>query len=76
MKTVSFQGVQLTPNQRARIQQQQHLKSFMHPVLAEQVAATLAVIEVRKEQGAKPEKLWFLERQEAGTVSMAEYMGY
>ena len=76
MKTVSFQGVQLSAGQKLRLQQQQHMRSFMHPVLAEQVAVTLAVIEVRKEQGAKPERLWFLDRQETGTPSVAEWMGY
>jgi len=76
MKTVSFQGVQLTANQKLRLQQQQHVRAFMNPVLADQVATTLAIIEVRKEQGIKPERQWFVERQETGTYSVAEWMGY
>lgn len=76
MKTVSFQGVQLTANQKLRLQQQQHVRSFMNPVLAEQVATTLAVIEVRKEQGVKPEPIWFPDYKETGTISVAEWMGY
>jgi len=76
MRTVSFQGTQLTPGQKARLQQQQHLKSFMNPVLAEQVETTLAVIELRKEQGAKPDQIWFFDYESHGTVSMAEFMGY
>jgi hypothetical protein len=48
----------------------------MNPVLADQVATTLAVIEVRKEQGVKPERQWFVERQETGTCSVAEWMGF
>jgi hypothetical protein len=76
MKTVSFQGVQLTAGQKLRLQQQQHLRSFMHPVLAEQVSTTLAIIETRKEQGTKPERLWFRDRQETGTPSIAEWMGF
>lgn len=76
MKTVSFQGVQLTAGQKLRLQQQQHVRAFMSPILADQVATTLAVIEVRKEQGIKPERQWFVERQETGTCSVAEWMGY
>ena len=76
MKTVSFQGTQLTAGQKLRLQQQQHVKAFMNPVLADQVATTLAVIELRKEQGAKPEQIWFKDYESHGTVSMAEYMGY
>ncbi|KPW50539.1 hypothetical protein ALO95_200088 [Pseudomonas syringae pv. antirrhini] len=76
MKTVSLQGIQLSPGQRRMFDHQRHVREFMNPVLAQQVTETLAVIEVRKEQGVKPEKIWFLERQEKGTYSMAEWMGY
>ena len=76
MRTVSFQGTQLTSGQKLRLQQQQHVKTFMNPVLSEQVATTLAVIELRKEQGVKPEQIWFFDYERHGTVSMAEYMGY
>ncbi|RMS87448.1 hypothetical protein [Pseudomonas savastanoi] len=76
MKTVSFQGVQLTAGQKLRLKQQQHVRSFMNPFLTQQVAETLAVIEVRKEQGTKPERIWFVDRQEKGTPSIAEWMGY
>jgi len=76
MKTVSFQGTQLTSGQKLRLQQQQHVKAFMNPVLADQIAVTLAVIELRKEQGVKPEQIWFFDYESHGTVSMAEFMGY
>ncbi|RMQ32031.1 hypothetical protein ALP86_200047 [Pseudomonas amygdali pv. mori] len=76
MKTVSLQGIQLSPGQRRMLEQQRHVRDFMNPVLTQQVAETLAVIEVRKEQGVKPEKIWFLDRQEKGTPSIAEWMGY
>ncbi|KPZ27800.1 hypothetical protein [Pseudomonas coronafaciens] len=72
----SLQGTQLSPGQRRMLEQQRHVKQFMNPVLTQQVAETLAVIEVRKEQGAKPERIWFIDRQEKGTPSMAEWMGY
>ncbi|MGN9399968.1 hypothetical protein [Pseudomonas syringae] len=76
MLVVSLQGCQLTSGQKLRLQQQQHVKKFMNPVLTQQVTETLAVIEARKEQGTKPERIWFLDRQEKGTPSMAEWMGY
>lgn len=76
MKTVSLQGIQLSPGQRRMLDQQRHVREFMNPVLTQQVAETLAVIEVRKDQGVKPEKIWFVDRQEKGTPSIAEWMGY
>ncbi|MCQ3006410.1 hypothetical protein ALP26_200114 [Pseudomonas savastanoi pv. glycinea] len=72
----SLQGIQLSPGQRRMLEQQRHVRDFMNPVLTQQVAETLAVIEVRKEQGTKPECIWFLDRQEKGTPSIAEWMGY
>jgi hypothetical protein len=77
MRTVSFQGVQLSEGQRRQLAfQQQTQRAFMNPVLAEQVAQTLKAVEVRTEQGIKPERVWFVELQEAGTCSIAEWMGY
>lgn len=76
MKTVSLQGIQLSPGQRRMLDQQRHVREFMNPVLTQQVSETLAVIEDRKDQGVKPEKIWFVDRQEKGTPSIAEWMGY
>ncbi|MEE5058200.1 hypothetical protein V2J93_05335 [Pseudomonas alliivorans] len=78
MRTVSFQGSQLSPGQRRTLQQQSHVKAFMSPVLTQQVADTLQVMEVRKEQAVKPERVWFVDRESSwtGTISVAEWMGY
>lgn len=76
MRTVSFQGVQLTSGQRLRLQQQQHVRAFMSPVLCDQVAETLKAVEVRKDQGIKPDKQWFLDFEAHGTTCIAEFMGY
>ncbi|WP_426139438.1 hypothetical protein [Pseudomonas sp. DWP3-1-2] len=76
MKTVSFQGIQLTAGQKLRLKQQQHMRSFMHPVLADQISSTLAVIERRKEQGVKPDQIWFFDYEKTGTPSVAEWMGF
>lgn len=77
MRTVSFQGVQLTTGQRRRLTEQQQVRaSFINPILAQQVEQTLKAVEARKEQGVKPERIWTLERQETGTTSVAEWMGF
>ena len=77
MRTVSFQGAQLTSGQKRRLAEQQKIQnSFINPVLAQQVEQTLRVVEARKEQGVKPERIWFVERQETGTTCIAEWMGF
>lgn len=77
MRTVSFQGIQLTSGQRRRLAEQQQVRtSFINPVLAQQVEQTLKAVEARKEQGVKPERIWFVERQETGTTCVAEWMGF
>lgn len=77
MRTVSFQGVQLTSGQQRRLSEQLQLRgSFINPVLAQQVEQTLKAVEARKEQGVKPERIWFVERQETGTTCVAEWMGF
>lgn len=77
MKTVSFQGDQLTPGQRRNLEFQQRSRQvFLKSVLQEQVQETLKAVEALKEQGAKPERIWFVERQEMGTTCVAEWMGF
>ncbi len=77
MRTVSFQGAQLTSGQKRRLAEQQRVQnSFINPVLAQQVEQTLRVVEARKEQGVKPERIWFVDRQEIGTICIAEWMGF
>jgi chitodextrinase len=74
---VSFQGSKVSAGQRRQLAFQNQCKAaFLNPILAESVAATLKAVEVRKEQGVKPERVWFPERQETGTFSVAEWMGY
>jgi hypothetical protein len=77
VRTVSFQGAQLTSGQKRRLAEQQRVQnSFINPVLAQQVEQTLRVVEARKEQGVKPERIWFVDRQEIGTICIAEWMGF
>ncbi|MDY0833557.1 hypothetical protein [Pseudomonas sp. SED1] len=76
MRTVDFQGTQLSSGQRRRLADQKRLTASMPNVIAQQVAETLQSLEKRKEQGVKPERIWFVERQETGTTSIVEWMGF
>lgn len=78
MKTVSFQGSQLTTSDRRRLAERQQVvaSAFLNPVLQNQLQVAIHRLEERKEQGFKPEKFWFVERQEQGTTCVAEWMGY
>lgn len=76
MRTVSFQGTQLTSGQRRRLDEQQRTRAFMNSVLQQQVSDTLAALESRQSEGVKPERQWFLERQERGTPCVAELFGF
>jgi len=76
LRTVSFQGTQLTSGQRRRLQEQQQARPFVNPVLQQQVNETLAALDARQSQGIKPERQWFLERQERGTPCVADLFGF
>lgn len=76
MKTVKFDATVLTAGQRRRLEDQTRLASSMKNVISQQVIETLQLLESRKEQGVKPERIWFVERQESGTTSVAEWMGF
>ncbi|MCP1445492.1 hypothetical protein J3D54_004624 [Pseudomonas sp. GGS8] len=74
---VSFQGAQLSPSQRRQLEFQRKAQTaFLRPVLAGQVSEAIKAVELRKEQGVKPEQVWFVERQEVGTSCLAEWMGF
>ena len=74
---VSFQGSKISAGQRRQLAFQNQCKAaFLNPVLAESVAATIRVVDARKEQGVKPEQIWFLDYQASGSVCVAEWMGY
>lgn len=76
MRTVSFQGTQLTAGQRRTMQMQQQARAFVNPVLQQQVNETLAAVDARQSLGIKPERQWFLDRQERGTPCVAELFGF
>lgn len=77
MKTVSFQGTQLTSTQRSRLAFEQKTRAgFLNNNLAAQVNETLAAIEKRKEEGAKPERQWNVIHQSKGTPCFAEMFGF
>jgi len=77
VQIVSFQGTRLTAGQRRTLENQERCKAaFLNPVLQMSVEETLKKVDQLKEQGAKPEKLWTVDYQSQGTVSVAEWMGY
>ncbi|WP_428554437.1 hypothetical protein [Pseudomonas edaphica] len=77
MKTVKFDATVLTVGQRRRLAEQQQVRScFINPILAHQVEQTLKAVDELKEQGTKPERIWFVERQGMGTISVADWMGF
>ncbi len=77
MKTVSFQGGQLTRSQRERLEQYRRTQATVNTsVLQQQVAETFAALDQRKDQGTKPERQWFLEFEAKGTPCVAELFGF
>ncbi|WP_245890977.1 hypothetical protein [Stutzerimonas kunmingensis] len=77
LRTVSFQGGQLSRCQRERLEQYRRTQATVDTsVLQQQVAETFAALEQRKDQGTKPERHWFLEFEAKGTPCVAELFGF
>lgn len=77
MKTVSFQGGQLSRSQRERLEQYRRTQASVNTtVLQQQVAETFAALEQRKDQGIKPERQWTLLEQQSGTPCFADVFGF
>ena len=77
MRTVSLQGQQISSGMRARLAQQQQLRaSFFSDHLTQMVDQGLAAVDARKEQGARPEKLWSTEFNQSGTPFLGDVFGY
>lgn len=78
MKTVSFQGTQLSSSDRRRLAMQQQLKPFLNTHLAQQVDQTLEAVEKLREEGAQgenPNKFRF-ESESRGTPFLGDVFGY
>lgn len=74
---VSHQGTKISAGQREQLAFRERCKAaFLNPVLQKSVEETIKVIDQRKEQGVKPERVWFLDYEQHGTSSVAEWMGY
>lgn len=74
MKQVSFQGPRLTASDRAQLARRAELSRslFLNSTLSNQVNQTIAALQLRKEQGAKPEKIWFVVQQQKGTPFLGD----
>lgn len=74
---VSGQGTKISAGQRRALEFQNRCKpAFLNPILADVVKEVIEVMEARKEQGVKPEQIWFPDYEKRGTCSVAEWMGY
>jgi len=79
MRTVSFQGTQLSHRQRQQLAfQQQTRAAFLNTHLIDQVNETLAAVDRLKEQGTppKPKSQWTVAYQAKGTPCVAELFGF
>lgn len=77
MRMVSFQGTQLSASERRSLEFRQQVRSsFINPVLQAQVDLTLANLDQRKEEGAKPVRVWFPDRTEKGTPFVGDVFGF
>jgi hypothetical protein len=77
MKTVSFQGGQLSRSQRDRLDQFRRVQASINTtVLQQQVTETFAAVQQHKEQGIKPERQWFVVINERGTPCVADAFGF
>ena len=77
MRTVSFQGIQLSASERRSLELRRQVQaSFLNPALQAQVDKTFEQLDKRKEQGAKPEKIWVLDYSTKGTPFLGDVFGY
>lgn len=78
MRTVSFQGIQLSASERRRLQfQQQTRQAFPNPALAASVDAALERQREASEQGPQDDPYKFrLEYQSRGTPWVGDVFGY
>ncbi len=74
MKTVSFQGTQLSASQKRTMHRQQTV--FINHHLASAVDSALDATEERKAAGVKPARLWTVERQERGTPYLGDTFNF
>lgn len=73
----SHQGTKISTGQRQQLAFRERCKAaFLNPVLQASVEETIKLVEQRKEQGVKPERIWTRDFESTGTVSVAEWMGY
>lgn len=77
MRTVSFKGTALSAGDRQTMAFRERVRSsFINSTLQAQVVETLAQLDQRKEQGAKPERVWLLDYTEKGTPWLGDVFGF
>ena len=78
MKTVSFQGTQLSASERRRLAMQQQAKPFLNTHLAQQVEQTLEAVEKLREEGTQGENpnRFRHDTTSRGTPFLGDVFGY
>lgn len=76
MRTVSLQGVRLTESDRRRLALQQQARSFMNPVLQQQVAEALAQVDRLQSQPHDDPYRYRLDYQAKGTPFLGDVFGF
>lgn len=74
MRTVSFQGTQLSASQRRNLAFQQQARAFLSPVLQEQVTQTLAL--AQRSHAVRPKSEWTVVFSQKGTPCLADVFGF
>lgn len=75
-RVVSFQGTQLTPSERRLLEQQRQVRSFMNPVLQQQVEATLAKVDQLRAESQDDPYRYRLEYHAKGTPFVGDAFGF
>lgn len=75
-RVVSFQGAQLTPSERRRLEQQRRVRAFMSPHLQQQVEATLAKVDQLRAESRDDPYRYRLEYHAKGTPVVGDAFGF
>lgn len=77
LRTVSFKGTALSASDRQTMALRERVRAtLINPTLQAQVDETLAKLDQRKEQGAKPERVWSLDYTEKCTPWLGDVFGF
>lgn len=76
MRTVSFQGAQLSANERRRLHQQQQVKAFINPVIQQHVSIALERLDTLRLDPQDDPYRYRLDYQAKGTPFLGDAFGF